>query len=45
VLGDFQDKPHIVALDLQSTENGRKLAVKVDVDDGTNDLKSSHKEG
>lgn len=37
MLGNLQHQPDVVVLHLQGVEDGRQLAVKLDVDDGTND--------
>jgi hypothetical protein len=37
MLGDLQDKAGLAVLHLEGAKNQRKLIVKLDVDDGTND--------
>jgi hypothetical protein len=41
MLGDFEDETVLSAVDLESIQNGRKLTVELDIDDGTNDLGNS----
>lgn len=38
MLGDLEDETVLSAVDLKSIQNGGKLAVELDIDDGTNDL-------
>ena len=38
VLGDLENEAVLGALNLERVENGRKLALELDIDDGTNNL-------
>jgi len=40
VLGDFENEAALGSLDFKSIENGGKLAFKLHVDDGTNNLRN-----
>jgi hypothetical protein len=41
MLGNLEDETVLSSVDLKSVENGREIAVELDIDDGTNNLGNS----
>ena len=40
MLGDFENETVLGSFNFESVENGRELSFKLDINDGTNDLRN-----